>query len=67
MADGWGSYYDSRPAVFSGDLGLGYRAFARVVERRADLREIVSRAYTLGRDLAGPGPRIDDEYLSPRP
>jgi hypothetical protein len=67
MADGWGSYYDSRPAVFSGDLGLGYRAFARVVDRRADLREIVSRAYTLGRDLAGRGPRIDDEYLSPRP
>ncbi len=65
MADDWGTYYESRPAVFSGDLGLGFRAFAPVVETRPDLGEIVRRAHALGRAFTDPRACADDEFDYP--
>lgn len=65
VADDWGTYYESRPAVFSGDLGVGSRAFAPVVETRPDLRVIVRRAHALGRAFAEPRVCADDELDYP--
>jgi hypothetical protein len=64
-ADGWGSYYESGPAVFGGDLGLGFRAFGPVVETRPDLREIARQAYALGRAFATPRDPADNEFDYP--
>ena len=54
VAEDWGTYYESRPAVFSGDLDLGFRAFAPVVKSRTDLRRIACRAHALGRVFTDP-------------
>lgn len=54
MQDTWGTYYESEPGVFCGDIGLGFRALTPVVEPRRDLRETVSRAYALGQAFAKP-------------
>jgi len=54
VAADWGTYYENRPAVFSGDLDVGFRAFAPVVNSRPDLRQIACQAHALGRTFAGP-------------
>lgn len=60
-AEDWGTYYEQRPEVFCGDLDLGFRAFAPLVETRPDLRDIVYRAHSLGRAFASPRASVEDE------
>ena len=48
LAQDWGSYYQHNPAVFSGDIQLGFHAFSRLVETHPELRGILQRAYTAG-------------------
>lgn len=62
QARDWGTYYESRPGVFCGDLDLGFRAFAPVVESRPDLRAIVCRAHSLGRAFANPRTCAEHEF-----
>jgi len=48
LAQDWGSYYEHDPAVFSGDIQLGFHAFARLVASHPELRKILQKAYTAG-------------------
>lgn len=61
MADNWGTYYESEPGVFCGDINLGFRALAPVVEARHDLRETVRQAHALGRTFANLDAGVDNE------
>jgi hypothetical protein len=49
LAEDWGTYYDSRPAVYSGDIRIGERAFTRILESAPDLQDIYRRAFAAGR------------------
>ena len=49
----WGSYYDSKPAVFSGDIRVGYSAFSNIRETAPDLYPISRLAFDAGQTFAG--------------
>ncbi len=49
LAQDWGSYYENNPAVYSGDLRLGFRAFTRLMATHPDLRDILLQAYKAGK------------------
>jgi len=44
----WGSYYEQDPAVFSGDILLGFRAFTRFMTTRPELCNILQQAHAAG-------------------
>jgi hypothetical protein len=48
----WGSYYKSRPAVYSGEIRIGVDAFSRATGVDPELRELSSHAAELGRTFA---------------
>lgn len=45
----WGTYYESRPAVYSGDIRVGDCAFRHALETSAYLKDIYLRALAAGR------------------
>ena len=45
----WGSYYNSSPAVYSGDIRVGERAFRKLMATDPELRDITRRAFSAGR------------------
>jgi hypothetical protein len=49
----WGTYYESKPAVFSGDIRVGHSAFRNVEETAPDLYPISRLAFDAGRTFAG--------------
>ena len=49
----WGSYYDSKPAVYSGDIRVGHRAFSNIKETAPDLYAISRLAFDAGQTFAG--------------
>ena len=48
----WGSYYNSSPAVYSGDIRIGERAFRKPIATDPELRDITRRAFSAGRIFA---------------
>ncbi len=48
LAKDWGSYYESNPAVYSGDLRLGFQTFSRLMTTRPELRDIMRQAFKAG-------------------
>jgi hypothetical protein len=48
----WGSYYESRPAVYSGDIRVGERAFSNILAAAPELHDIYRRALEAGRGFA---------------
>ena len=44
----WGSYYNSKPAVYSGDIRVGERAFRKLMATDPELRDISRRAFRAG-------------------
>lgn len=53
QATEWGTYYESKPAVFSGDIRIGHSAFSNIKETAPDLYIISRLAYDAGRMFAG--------------
>ena len=51
----WGSYYNSRPAVYSGDIRIGERAFRKLISTDPELRDITRRAFRAGLIFANQG------------
>jgi len=49
----WGSYYDCKPAVFSGDIRIGHNAFSNVRETAPDLYPVSRIAFAAGQTFAG--------------
>ncbi len=49
LAEDWGSYYESDPAVYSSDLRLGFRAFTQLMAIHPNLRDILQQAYKAGK------------------
>lgn len=49
----WGSYYDSRPAVFAGDIVAGTPALQALMTADPALSALSSRAYAAGCEFAG--------------
>ena len=49
----WGSYYESKPAVYSGDIRVGHRAFSNIRETAPDLYAISLLAFDAGQAFAG--------------
>ena len=49
----WGSYYESKPAVYSGDIRVGHRAFSNIKEKAPDLYAISRLAFDAGQTFAG--------------
>ena len=48
----WGTYYESRPAVYSGDIRVGDRAFRYVLGKSPDLDDIYRRGLAAGQGFA---------------
>ena len=48
----WGSYYESRPAVYSGDIRIGEHAFSKAIGVDQALRELSTHACEIGRAFA---------------
>jgi hypothetical protein len=48
----WGSYYESRPAVYSGDIRIGAHAFRKATGIDQAMRELSTHAGDLGRAFA---------------
>jgi len=48
----WGSYYESRPAVYSGDIRIGEHAFSQAIGVDQALRELSMHACEIGRAFA---------------
>jgi hypothetical protein len=48
----WGSYYESRPAVYSGVIHIGVQAFSKAIGVDQALRELSTHARDLGRAFA---------------
>jgi hypothetical protein len=48
----WGSYYNSSPAVYSGDIRIGERAFRKLIATDPELRDITRRAFSAGHIFA---------------
>jgi len=57
----WGSYYNSRPAVYSGDIRVGERAFRKLIATDPELHDITRRAFRAGRIFANQGVHPADE------
>ena len=57
----WGSYYDSKPAVYSGDIGIGVRAFRKLMATDPELHDITRRAFKAGRVFANQDVHPSDE------
>jgi len=53
MAQAWGSYYKQDPAVFSGDIQNGFRAFKQLTAAHPELHNILQQAHTAGLEFAG--------------
>ena len=51
----WGSYYNSSPAVYSGDIRVGERAFRKLIATDPDLHDITRRAFRAGRIFSNQG------------
>jgi hypothetical protein len=51
----WGSYYNSSPAVYSGDIRVGERAFRKLIATDPEMRDITRRAFRAGRMFANQG------------
>lgn len=49
----WGSYYESKPAVYSGDIRVGHRAFSNIRETAPDLYAISRLAFDAGQAFSG--------------
>jgi len=49
----WGSYYESKPAVYSGDIRVGHSAFSNIKETAPDLYPISRLAFDAGQTFAG--------------
>ena len=49
----WGTYYESKPAVYSGDIRVGYSAFSNIKETAPDLYAISLLAFEAGQVFAG--------------
>jgi len=49
----WGSYYESKPAVYSGDIRVGHSAFSNIRETAPDLYAISRLAFDAGQEFAG--------------
>ncbi len=49
----WGSYYESKPAVYSGDIRVGRSAFSNIKETAPDLYVISRLAFAAGQTFAG--------------
>ena len=49
----WGSYYESKPAVYSGDIRVGHSAFSNIKETAPDLYVISRLAFAAGQTFAG--------------
>jgi hypothetical protein len=57
----WGSYYNSSPAVYSGDIRVGERAFRNLMATDQELHDITRSAYRAGRIFANQGvPPVDE-------
>jgi hypothetical protein len=52
QAAAWGSYYTSRPAVYSGEIHIGVDAFSKTTGVDPALRELSAQATDLGRSFA---------------
>jgi len=50
--DDWGTYYESRPAVYSGDVRVGRRAFRSILATDPGLREIARHAFVAGQSFS---------------
>lgn len=53
QAADWGSYYECKPAVFSGDIHIGHSAFSNIRETAPDLYPISRLAFDAGQTFAG--------------
>jgi hypothetical protein len=49
----WGRYYDSKPAVYSGDIRIGHSAFSNIRETAPDLYPVSRIAFDAGQTFAG--------------
>ena len=58
----WGSYYNSKPAVYSGDIRIGERAFRKLTATAPELQDISRRAFKAGRAFANQGPADERNY-----
>jgi len=61
----WGAYYESRPAVYSGDIRVGDRAFRHVLEKSLYLDDIYRRALAAGQGFANNHASGTDEQDHP--
>lgn len=48
----WGSYYENRPAVYGGEIRVGYDAFSKIMKVDPDLQDVSRRAFDAGRLFA---------------
>ena len=49
----WGSYYECKPAVFSGDIRVGHSAFSNIKETAPELYPVSRLAFDTGQAFAG--------------
>ena len=52
-AEEWGSYYESKPAAYSGDIRVGHRAFSDIDKTTPELVELSRLAIDAGKEFAG--------------
>jgi len=52
-AEEWGTYYESKPAVYSGDIRVGHRAFSDIDKTTPDLVELSRLAIDAGQEFSG--------------
>jgi hypothetical protein len=52
-AEEWGTYYESKPAVYSGDIRVGHRAFSNIDKTTPNLVELSRLAIDAGQEFAG--------------
>lgn len=50
---GWGTYYECKPAVYTGDIRLGHRAFSNISETAPDLYGLSRLALDAGESFVG--------------
>jgi hypothetical protein len=49
----WGTYYESKPVVYSGDIRVGHQAFSNIGKTTPDLVELSRLAIDAGQEFAG--------------
>ena len=52
-AEEWGTYYESKPAVYSGDIRVGHRAFSDIDKTTPNLVELSRLAIDAGQEFSG--------------